>query len=115
MRHSLIAFCALAVLSLSAANAAPGPGASSHRLVGDGASNASEKSERASLLELIAALIGLERAPAAARDKQTNPTPGDIENCKEPQKALATAKPSTETTARTDVRSRFGEPLYLAF
>jgi hypothetical protein len=115
MRHLLITFSAIAVLAFGVAHAAPGFGSSSHRLGGDNKPMASNKAETTPLLEIIAAMIGLQSAASVGGDKQSDPKSGDIEECEGAKKAEAKSKPSTKTTARNDAKPRTGEPLYLAF
>lgn len=115
MRHSLFAFSALAVLSFGVAHAAPGFGSSSHRLGGDTKPTASSKAETATLIQLVAALIGIESAATVGTGKESDRKPGELDECEETKQAESKSKPSTKTSARSDAKARSAEPIYLAF
>lgn len=119
MRHYLIAIALAAALSIGAAQAAPGFGASSHRL-GASASEPSKKESRAlSTFEAFLAIFGLDLAasvePVAGESMNArNSKTKECQQAKKTDVAKAETKEGAEG-ASTKGKSRTGEPVYLAF
>lgn len=118
MRHSLKAIMIATALSVGAAHAAPGFGASSHRL-GGGTPKAEKQSKATPAWEIFLALIGFDLAatvePVASEtiDKQHGKSK-QCEQSKKTEVARADEKDEAEGGSSKG-RSRTGEPVYLAF
>lgn len=105
---------AAAILFATAADARPAFGASR---VGSEAS--AKASEGASIIETVAALIGLSSSakvtPIAGSESPRSAAPR-TEQCEEEKKRAEAAKANeTRRTAEAEKRQRGGEPVYLAF
>ncbi len=123
MRHFTIAFAVSAALSVGVSHAAPGFGASSHRLGGDGAGSkaSASKNENApwDLLTSLAALAGFDLSGsvepvAVQRISRKAADRKECENAKGTEVAKAEPKQGGGNTP-TKPRGPSGEPIYLAF
>jgi hypothetical protein len=119
MRHTMIAIFAASAVSFGLAQAAPGFGASSHRL---GGGSGDQKSERhhdsLGWLEALLAFAGVD--PSASVEPVAGETLGaSAKQCDKQKKtevAKADDKEATkEGAGSTKGRARTGEPVYLAF
>lgn len=118
MRHYLTAFVMAAALSIGAAQAAPGFGASSHRL-GGGVQPAEREGKALSAFEAFLGLLGFDLSASVEPVVSENATGrnGKLKECDEAKKtdiAKAESKDGAEGGSSKD-KSRAGEPVYLAF
>lgn len=118
MRHLLTATGLAAALSLGAAQAAPGFGASSHRL-GGGHQPTEKQGKALSAFEAMLGLLGFELSASVEPVVSESMTDrnGKLKECDEAKKtdvAKAESKGGAEGGSSKG-KSRTGEPVYLAF
>ena len=118
MRHYLAAFVIASALSLGVAQAAPGFGASSHRLGGGAGAEKAERRQPLSLFESILALAGIDLSlaiePIASETIADRSRSKECDQAKNTEVAKADAKESPDGSSPRG-RTRTGEPIYLAF
>ncbi len=120
MRHHLTAIVLAAALSIGAAHAAPGFGASSHRLSGDSSPKKASEHKPLTLIEAVLGLIGIELS--ASVEPIVGETyvdrAGKSKQCDQEKKAevaKAEEKDGAQGGGSSKGRTRAGEPIYLAF
>lgn len=119
MRNYLTAIVVAAALSVGAANAAPGFGPSSHRLGGGTSAKAADDNKPMKLVEAVLNLIGFDFAASVepvVGETYVDRT-GKTKECEQAKKAeVAKAEEKNESEGGDSKdRSRYGEPIYLAF
>lgn len=120
MRHWSIAILAASAVFVGWAQAAPGFGASSHRLGGGSGHGSESQKEAIGFLEALLAFAGFEMTTSVkpvARESNGGPPPAkECDEQKKTEVAKADEKEAAEGGAGSSKgRSRSGEPVYLAF
>lgn len=119
MRNRLLAIVVASAISVGAANAAPGFGPSSHRLGGGTSDKTADTSKPMTLIETVLSFIGFDltaKVEPVAGETYVDRT-GKSKECAETKKAeVAKADEKSDSDGgESKSRSRYGEPVYLAF